>query len=828
MKIKLFIIAIFTVGAFFLAPSVKAECNQACLEACGLLVGTGCEAVCCSSECEPGATACGLASVSEEYKCNYFTVYRCENNFCGKDGGGMLTGQQYYMCVDQYYNCANNCTAWQSVQSVQLPGGPYGPDDIQPYGEVPEYRICPPSYNSWGTTPPVPECSGSCYPAPNLKTLDDDGLLPANVADDSKYKLPINFGWEDNVEKEVGLPNSFCPVDSYVFNVAEPSVSLVINDTQVQRVEDTDYKLECQLKSGNSYFWQVQACVDANGADCGEWSSQQTFDTSLSPELISPYDSDWLGENKEEDVEVPITLDWCDVEEAEEYELRIYLVEDEEESCHPWLQEETECQPLSIIPEKTTGELISGFIDDQGYFAKDTDYRWEVATYFLKQGEIITDFSQEWDFAATGEVSSFFGLLYPVNDPTGETPVGLPVILSWSVKPGINSAIYEITPLDGGALINDYTTASEVGLDYPQLSLDSFYKWKVWPCSDYQGEKCEEEYAGEWYFKTTGRAPDLTSPSFGANNVAIPIELDWQDVPGAKSYVVKIQGEGLSLEKTVDESELSLKYPDANLHQRTNYSWQVKTCAKKDGQLCGSYSNLWNFTTFSLPPPTGTFPKNNGTLFTNENNVAWENVGGANAYQYKMSYISPTGEANETCSSLVGQEVVPLKTVTAQGDPLSLVCLGQYQWQVRSCLDSACQETGDWSSLLSFSFLEPSQAKSGGGLVPCGRITDNPDTRWNERETCQTRHFFLLFKIIFDFLLLRAVPAIAVVMVLATALMFYFSISTDSPDPIIKAKRLWRSFFIGLAIILFSWTIINIFLKLVGYQIGIFGNWYNL
>ncbi len=659
-------------------------------------------------------------------------------------------------------------------------------------------------------------CKGSCFPSPYLISVED---VEQNVFDSSdRVKLPVKLDWED-------LNVSPCRVGSYHYVIVDNNSKEVIEGyAGGSSVEITG----CRLKSNKSYTWRVQACLSSDGSDCGVWSEPQSFNTSQSPELISPYDPDWQIASSTGEAEVPITLDWCDVKEADFYQLRVYLVEDDEETCHPWMETAEGCKPLLLLPSGVTGEPSSQFIDDQGYFAKDSEYKWEVSTYYEKEGSNYSFFSQMWGFKTVGDIPDYFGLLYPSNDPSGAEPVGLPVTLQWTVKHGINSVNYEITPLTGGAAIKGVTTASEIGLDCPKLSLNSFYRWKVQPCSDFQGKDCEPDYTEEWYFKTTGQAPKLIYPSAGADNVPIPIELDWQDVPGAKSYVLKIQGGGLNLEETVNESKLSLTYPEFNLRQQTSYSWQVKTCAWEDGEAYGSYSSLQNFTTFKLPPPAKPFPENNGVLYTNENIISWGKVSGAQAYQYKMKYLSLIEEeTDEICSMSVGQQLVPQKKVLSNGDSISLICLGKYQWQVRACLDEACQETGEWSNWF-FSSLEPSQARHEKGLVPCGRITNDPDTPWNEREPCETRHIFLMIKVIIDFILFRVIPAVVVLMVLLTGLMFYLSTSTGSPDPIVRVKALWRSVIIGLGITFFAWMLVNIFLKVIGYQMSIFGNWYSI
>jgi len=749
----------------------------------------------------------------------------------------MKEGIKWHMCQTTTVSWSDGCDGGSSSVTKQI-SGPHGPDQIKSFGEVGDYQVCPASHNNWSMSPPTPKCSGSCYPAPNLKSLSDSDLLPKNVSEGSKYKLPINFGWEDNVEKEVAKAPNFCTVGSYEFNIVDPFLSQIVTNRQLQNIEDPAYKLECQLKPDDEYQWKVQACLDSGGADCGEWSEDQSFNTSLAPELITPYDFDWAGEKATENVSPPATLDWCDVEEAESYRFKVYVIEEEEKICHPRLlsikRGEEICDSWLLRktrrnPGQAERILYSDFLDENmNFFTKDTEYAWQVVICD-ENGFDCKDYSQLWMFATKEMPLATSFLVAPMDDPTGKKPVGLPLVIDWNDKPGVNSFIYEIASMSGSQQISENTKVSQSKqLNYPELSLNTLYKWKVKSCWDYEAEKCEPKFSEEWYFKTTGQPPQLTHPAPDEQRVVIPVNFKWEDVPGAESYILKVSGGELNLEEILDKPEFSLDYPDVKM--LTNYSWQVKTCAWEKGKgACGQYSALRDFKTFRLPPPQNPFPKNKGQLFTDEKYASWQEVPGAKAYQYKMVYLSlAEEETDKACFSLVGQEVVQQKTVGSQNDFLPLICLGEYQWQARSCLDKNCQETSDWSNSWSFSFLQPSDRTIVGGLVPCGKTVNNPETPWNEREPCQIKHIFLLIKVIIDFLLFRAAPIILVLLALTTGVMFYFSMSTGETTPIIRVRRLWKSTGIGLGIIFFAWTIVNIALKLIGYQVGIFGNWYQI
>ena len=177
--------------------------------------------------------------------------------------------------------------------------------------------------------------------------------------------------------------------------------------------------------------------------------------------------------------------------------------------------------------------------------------------------------------------------------------------------------------------------------DYPDIRLKTAYDWKVEPCWDFEGKQCETDLLKEGHFITTGFPPQLIFPPNNASKVPIPIKLNWNDVPGAKSYVLKIQGEGLNFEKPINnETEFVIAYPDYTPRQETSYTWQVKTCAWKDGKVCGEYSSPYSFRTFKIPPPENLFPANNGQLSTAEKFISWSGIEGIKTYQYKINYLS--------------------------------------------------------------------------------------------------------------------------------------------------------------------------------------------
>jgi len=600
----------------------------------------------------------------------------------------------------------------------------------------------------------------------------------------------------------------------------------------------------CMFKSNQTYQWQVKACCDATGkTNCGAWSELWSFTANPAPEPKLPYDPDWQGSEKTENLsqEQSEKLQWCKIEDSTRYEettvfgeknyrplsynaLIYYL---EEDLCHPQLSFGGQCIPSLLSPDERQGEKLppDEFTDYYSiFFAKKTPYAWKIAACKDKHGFDCSDYSQLWRFGTTDWPLS----VAPVNPPNdSQRPIGLPVLLKWTSE-GANSFNYELIGISSGT-----TTVANITFDYPQLALDTVYSWKVQPCLDYEAEECEETWFGPWLFRTTGRPPQLTYPK--EDNIPMPVNFDWENVPGAKSYVFKIQGGGLNKEEPTEKSEFSLDYPD--LKQETDYTWQVKTCARENGNVCGAYSTPQSFRTFKLSTPIELKPEDSGEIYTYQSlyNISWEPVAGARFYQFEVSYVGvdPEDPKSEECQGLLGEKIVlsPDDIVSRSSASLPLSCWGDYQWQVKACLDISCQESGDYSSLQTFNFVakEAPPETRGWGLVPCGRTTDDPSTTWrDETERCQVKHIFIMFFLVIDFLLWKVIPLILVLLVLASGVIFYFSAKLEAPTPLAKVKSLWKAAGIGLAIIFFAWTIVSFFLTLFGYQVGIFGPWWQI
>jgi hypothetical protein len=142
--------------------------------------------------------------------------------------------------------------------------------------------------------------------------------------------------------------------------------------------------------------------------------------------------------------------------------------------------------------------------------------------------------------------------------------------------------------------------------------------------------------------------------------------------------------------------------------------------------------------------------------------------------------------------------------------------------------EECCQPPHLGSQWAEFNFnLVPGPSPpSGGGLVPCGRGTDDPSTPWKETDPCQLKHLFILVRNIISFFFERIVPLSLVLLLIATGVIFY--LSWGLPETTIKIKELWLAAGKGYLIIFLAWLIVNFILVILGYKFGAFGHWWQI
>ena len=733
-------------------------------------------------ECTGGDCCDGCNFLSSDNPCSAWTETECHwGTGCGQDVGERT--------VIQYCNGKNaGCD------------GAIERDDWSPSEDCQLWEACSPSTASCS-------CSGTCLGTPNTP-------LPA---DDSKnIKLPLTLSW-----------NTVNGATSYRYKIDG-----VLENSTISNSVPIDTEGTCLLKSNTDYTWTVQACCNSEGNNCGS-RSNWSLKTASAPQSLTP-------KNGSANIAMPVTLDWCDVADAQFYILRTYI----DGLCHPlFLNEENgTCEFLPVPEEQREGELKpvlhSDFNDTINIFTKNNRYEWEIASCFGEDASSCEDYGVKWVFF-TGE-GSLLGAP-ELKDPfyNQADPDNIPIInqldsLSW--QGGSETLSYRVIIEKDGRIVATPKTNSET-LSFkkiPELwdnpeDFNAVYSWRVKPCWDRDGNNCEAAESAVWQFKTTGAKPNLTSP-INNTDAKIPIDLKWEDIPEAVSYYYEIATDdkftAIRKNGTTSSALATINYPDINLD--TKYWWRVKTCADAEGRACGVWNDgTYGFKTFPLNPPTNPQPANDFLPVA----LTWTPDPGANFYQYKVAYAQKSPEETfPGCIKKEGQQIIP----ATGGEPpitnqasflLNEFCLGSYQWRVRSCLNKDCSVATSWADW-GFNSLKP-VVSGEKGIVPCSRKSDNTDTLYyDEREPCQIKHFGFMLQNIIDFLLWRLGLIIIAILAVFSGVVSYFSLG--SSNTLAQIKSIWKSAGIGWGIMLLAWIFINLIMALTAFQIEFFGRWWQL
>ena len=522
-----------------------------------------------------------------------------------------------------------------------------------------------------------------------------------------------------------------------------------------------------------------------------------------------------------DDVLLDTRLEWCEPDIKPLMSYKLYI-----STSTPTGGEETILQssiPSAILPP-------TEFCNYN--FELDTDYFWKVAACGLADGEDCGDYTHEWKFHTAGTLEPP-AISSPLDDAYGENPIGLPIFLDWSETLGADYYNYKVYK-DDTETISDTTTGTFVELDRSIFAINTFYSWKVQPCSDIPDIGC-----GNWtnlsYFKTTGEPPLLLYPEEFIDASSFPIKFEWEAVSGANSYIYELyeEDEGKQI-NFFDTTKTSYNLDYALLRDKakeepqtylyTEYLWRVKTCASENGYDCGDW-NEKKFILSKLPAPTNPSPEDGSNFYTYENWLSWDSVEEAVLYKYEISYSEKSAEENnEDCKA--GVKIYGSTDSSWIYAPVD--CLGKYEWRVQACLDEACSENegaGEWTPSWAFNYIQPTPPASC-GIVPCGRPSDCPDTPWNERDDCELKHLFLILKNIIDLFLWRIGLIILVLLTMATGVIYYFSMG--APSKIVNIKSIWQSAGRGYTILFLSWIIINLLLSILGFDGVEFGNWWEI
>lgn len=582
----------------------------------------------------------------------------------------------------------------------------------------------------------------------------------------------------------------------------------------------------CALESGREYSLTVAACIDGAGEDCGAWSGESSpfsFQTGRSPQLKYPYDPDWEGPNSSNlsntpIVRIPLEIAWCPVSEARDYHYIITKNAKEGKENVAWENRDT---PTGYKDE--TGELLQ----------KGNTYYWKVGACTASD-ESSCSFSQLWSM-----VPGDFDLAAPVPvSPESGGFIHKESSFSWN-RGDPFASFFAVRIWQGGRIVAQYPVEHAITGSVPSLKaelvwdaldLASPYEWQAGSCTSPEPSSCES-WSRRIPFTTAGTPPEnLNTSPVQDGRTGIPSSLSWAHPwKGAASYQYEVlRGQARVAEGSIPAPPISVGFSEG-IRQNEEYSWRVRSCAVSADRLpaqeneCGAWAQ-GEFQTVLLKDPQIVSPEE--TAYIPSAVLEWDPVFGAGSYEYKVTYERPSEDEHErTCLRAQGT-AIRSETTKNSSATVPLSCFGSYTASVRACTspaDASCTDPGPWGET-SFE-ARPAAGGSGfGGLVPCGRSSNPKSTGWDEREPCQAKHLFLGLHTLFSFLLWRLIPLLILLFAIGTGAILYLSLG--DANLISQVTSAWKALGVGALIVFSSWMILNILLGILGFNVTVFGVWY--
>lgn len=543
------------------------------------------------------------------------------------------------------------------------------------------------------------------------------------------------------------------------------------------------------------------------------------------------------------------------------------------ETCH-YLEKQSDgaCKPEVVNP--TSGKegrlYFSNYLNpnnDRGLFTKNITYFWQPRSCF-NNSNAGDDSCQKTNFIHYGQKWKFTTATAPIDAPTpssppddplsvnseNATPIGLPATIAWKQPCGANSYGFQIQEVSGAAykdlFIGERRTVSAqvmfssaesqsttMDVEPMDLKLDTAYRWRArscWPSLPLKTGDCDA-WSGWFNFRTTGRAPiaDSMQPPDNSNQVALPVILQWENVPGALSYIVEVNGNNQIVHPKSETGLVSFQLAYPAVTQNKTYHWKVRTCADINATNCGQAGEELTFNSAALQAPTasnGLRPRIAEKIQAQDLGpsyaFSWDAVPGAMFYRFKLAYADKAAqETNKECATGEKTNVITdsQNSFSVPNSAQGLYCLGNYKWSVQACMDQACDDAGPVSPDWTFTLAGDGAPKNGSyGLGVCSQPFDNPGTPYDEREACQPKHFLLVIEKIINFLLFNLAFWLLPFLGVATGLIFYKSLG--GPEVWQTIKSWWRAIGIGYALLFLAWTITGMLLR----AFGITAPWWKL
>ena len=441
--------------------------------------------------------------------------------------------------------------------------------------------------------------------------------------------------------------------DMYEFQVATDPDFYSIKDYQT--LGATSYKLKYKLESSTLHYWRVRS---RSNNSVGNWSPVRVIMTILDqPQLIDPPNNSGSINN------IGPVVKWHKLKGASVYTVQV--------STDP-----------SFGTTVFSKDIATDTVAKLGNLQLYTRYYWRVAG---KSSKAQGPWSDVW---------SFYTKLKPV---TLKSPaygsIGQPnqVLLQWNLTEGANK--YEVQ-IAKDSLFSQMVFEGLSDQNDRHLSkiLENFttYWWRIKALDD----NGESDWSVAWAFTTVISAPELVSPYDASKNEKINNTLEWKDYNAASSYHLQVALNSSFTELVVNDSNVTTNKYDINiLTYFTKYYWRVRLYANNSP---GLWSTVWSFTT-GIGQVKIVSPDDKGTNLPVDMTFIWDDVKGADYYQFQLSKTS-------NFMSLVKD----LEVTETKADITALETKTTYYFKIRA---KYIDGDGEWSETRSFTTKDPSDVK---------------------------------------------------------------------------------------------------------------------
>lgn len=118
-----------------------------------------------------------------------------------------------------------------------------------------------------------------------------------------------------------------------------------------------------------------------------------------------------------------------------------------------------------------------------------------------------------------------------------------------------------------------------------------------------------------------------------------------------------------------------------------------------------------------------------------------------------------------------------------------------------------------------------SSVEGSGGLIPCGRHTNDPSTPWNECQSCDLCGIVLMGQLTVEFMVKIAAIAANLAIIFA-GLLYIFAAGQTAL--IAQSKSVMKYTLLGFIVIFAAWVIVDTLLTMLGYIDPLEGAWYTI